>query len=199
MKCPRCQQENPPEANFCLKCGSPVDGAATGLRSYAELGREIDRRSQALTEAAEQQTATAEILRIISRSTTDVQPVFEAIADSAMHLFDAHGVAVVRYEGGLLSLAAARGGTPGSASAATERFRTVHRPIAGFPPEQTVLTKKVRQVLLNLLSNAIKFTPEGGRIDVRAVPIDGSVEVSVTDTGIGIAPEDQEAIFEEFK
>jgi signal transduction histidine kinase len=52
---------------------------------------------------------------------------------------------------------------------------------------------------LNLLSNAIKFTPEGGRIEVRAVPIDSSVEVSVTDTGVGIAPEDQEAIFEEFK
>jgi signal transduction histidine kinase len=49
------------------------------------------------------------------------------------------------------------------------------------------------------MSNAIKFTPEGGRIDVRAVPVDGSVEVSVTDTGVGIAPEDQEAIFEEFK
>jgi signal transduction histidine kinase len=59
--------------------------------------------------------------------------------------------------------------------------------------------RKFRQVILNLLSNAIKFTPEGGRIDVRAVPVDGSVEVSVTDTGIGIAPEDQGAIFEEFK
>ena len=49
------------------------------------------------------------------------------------------------------------------------------------------------------MSNAIKFTPEGGRIEVRAVPVDGSVEVSVTDTGVGIAPEDQEAVFEEFR
>jgi len=59
--------------------------------------------------------------------------------------------------------------------------------------------RKVRQVVLNLLSNAIKFTPEGGRIDVGAVPKDGSVEVSVTDTGIGIAPEDREKVFEEFR
>jgi signal transduction histidine kinase len=59
--------------------------------------------------------------------------------------------------------------------------------------------RKVRQVVLNLLSNAIKFTPEGGRIEVSAVPKDGSVEVSVSDTGVGIAPEDQEAVFEEFR
>jgi len=59
--------------------------------------------------------------------------------------------------------------------------------------------RKIRQVVLNLLSNAIKFTPEGGRIEVRAVSVDGSVEVSVSDTGVGIAPEDQEAIFEEFR
>ena len=57
----------------------------------------------------------------------------------------------------------------------------------------------VRQVVLNLLSNAVKFTPEGGRIDVGAVPKDGFVEVSVSDTGIGIAPEDQEKVFEEFR
>src|SRR5262245_50720040 len=59
--------------------------------------------------------------------------------------------------------------------------------------------RKVRQVVLNLLSNAIKFTPEGGRIEVGAVPKDGFVEVSVNDTGVGIAPEDQEAVFEEFR
>ncbi len=59
--------------------------------------------------------------------------------------------------------------------------------------------RKIRQVVLNLLSNALKFTPEGGRIDVAAVPKDGLVEVSVSDTGIGIAPEDQEAVFEEFR
>jgi len=59
--------------------------------------------------------------------------------------------------------------------------------------------RKVRQVVLNLLSNAIKFTPEGGRIEVGAVPKDGLVEISVTDTGIGIALEDQEKVFEEFR
>jgi signal transduction histidine kinase len=59
--------------------------------------------------------------------------------------------------------------------------------------------RKVRQVVLNLLSNAIKFTPEGGRIEVQATPKDGLVAVSVSDTGVGIAQEDQEAVFEEFR
>ena len=59
--------------------------------------------------------------------------------------------------------------------------------------------RKIRQVVLNLLSNAIKFTPEGGRIEVSAAPKNGFVEVSVSDTGIGIASEDQEKVFEEFR
>jgi signal transduction histidine kinase len=59
--------------------------------------------------------------------------------------------------------------------------------------------RKIRQVVLNLLSNVIKFTPEGGRIELGAVPKDGLVEVSVSDTGVGIAPEDQEKVFEEFR
>jgi two-component system, NtrC family, sensor kinase len=59
--------------------------------------------------------------------------------------------------------------------------------------------RKVKQVLLNLLSNALKFTPEGGRIYVGG-RLDGEMaEVSVADTGVGIAPADQEAVFEEFR
>ena len=54
-------------------------------------------------------------------------------------------------------------------------------------------------MLLNLLSNALKFTPEGGRIDIRAELQDGAAEISVRDTGVGIAAKDQEAIFEEFR
>jgi signal transduction histidine kinase len=59
--------------------------------------------------------------------------------------------------------------------------------------------RKIKQILLNLLSNAVKFTPEGGRIGIQARQADGSVEISVTDTGVGIAPEDQARIFEEFR
>ena len=59
--------------------------------------------------------------------------------------------------------------------------------------------RKIKQILLNLLSNAVKFTPEGGRIGIKARQVDGSVEISVSDTGIGIAPEDQPKIFEEFR
>ncbi|HKE42858.1 MAG TPA: HAMP domain-containing sensor histidine kinase [Casimicrobiaceae bacterium] len=59
--------------------------------------------------------------------------------------------------------------------------------------------RKVKQVLLNLLSNAIKFTPEGGCIEVRAALRDGMAEVSVSDTSVGIAPEDQYKVFEEFR
>ena len=59
--------------------------------------------------------------------------------------------------------------------------------------------RKVRQVLLNLLSNAVKFTPDGGRIHVRVALQHGEVAVAVTDTGVGIAPEDQAVVFEEFR
>jgi signal transduction histidine kinase len=59
--------------------------------------------------------------------------------------------------------------------------------------------RKVRQVLFNLLSNAVKFTPDGGAVSVTALLKEGEVVVSVGDTGIGIAPEDQDRIFEAFQ
>ena len=59
--------------------------------------------------------------------------------------------------------------------------------------------RKFKQIMLNLLSNALKFTSEGGQILVTAARQDADLVVSVSDTGVGIRPEDQEIIFEEFR
>ncbi|HYU21218.1 MAG TPA: response regulator [Chloroflexota bacterium] len=59
--------------------------------------------------------------------------------------------------------------------------------------------RKVKQVVFNLLSNAVKFTPDGGRVEVAASLVDGEVQVAVRDTGVGIAPDQQELVFEEFR
>jgi signal transduction histidine kinase len=59
--------------------------------------------------------------------------------------------------------------------------------------------RRLRQVIFNLLSNAVKFTPAGGSVVVASSRVDGEVQVSVSDSGPGIAPEDQERIFEEFQ
>src|SRR5437867_4215382 len=56
----------------------------------------------------------------------------------------------------------------------------------------------LKQIMYNLLSNAVKFTPEGGRIEVRAWAEGRHIVTSVADTGIGIAPEDRDRIFSEF-
>jgi two-component system sensor histidine kinase BarA len=58
---------------------------------------------------------------------------------------------------------------------------------------------KLKQILYNLLSNAIKFTPEGGRVTLRARAEGRFVVIEVQDTGIGIAEEDRETIFEKFR
>ncbi len=57
---------------------------------------------------------------------------------------------------------------------------------------------RFRQILLNLLSNAVKFTPDGGKVSVEAICRRRIVTLSVSDTGIGIPPEEQESIFDAF-
>jgi signal transduction histidine kinase/CheY-like chemotaxis protein len=59
--------------------------------------------------------------------------------------------------------------------------------------------RKVKQVVFNLLSNAVKFTPDGGRVEVRARRVGHRAEVAVADTGVGIDPADQGRIFQEFQ
>jgi GAF domain-containing protein len=109
------------------------------------LFTELQARNRDLTESLARQTATAEILQVISRSQTDVQPVFEAIADSAMQLLGAGGAAVGRYDGELVSMVAARGGLPGSGDVARERLQPPHPP--SFPPEQALITRTVQHVV----------------------------------------------------
>jgi len=59
--------------------------------------------------------------------------------------------------------------------------------------------RKVKQVVINLLSNAVKFTPEGGSVTLSARQTVDAVEVAVIDTGVGIAPNEQALVFEEFR
>lgn len=59
--------------------------------------------------------------------------------------------------------------------------------------------RKVKQILFNLLSNAVKFTPDGGQVGITATKAGEVMRIAVWDTGVGIAPENQERIFEEFQ
>ncbi len=66
-------------------------------------------------------------------------------------------------------------------------------------PDVRADERRLKQILLNLLSNAVKFTPDGGHVHVSCARRDAEVEIAVHDSGIGIAPEDQPKVFEEFR
>ena len=98
---------------------SPAKGgkATKTKRRIAPTSTRVKRRSisdpsKDLKEAREQQAATAEILKVISSSPSDVQPVFEAVAERTMSLLDAWSVLVTRFDGELLHFGAARGALP---------------------------------------------------------------------------------------
>jgi GAF domain-containing protein/CheY-like chemotaxis protein len=112
------------------------------------LFSELEARNRELTDALDRQTATAEILRAISQAQADVQPVFEAIADSGMRLLGAWAASVwaFREEDNLIRLAAARGGLPGSIELMEERG-VPHRPLEGSLSGRTVLTRTVQHIV----------------------------------------------------
>ena len=77
---------------------------------------------------------------------------------------------------------------------------TVHRRVRGKLPKLRSDRSKVKQIVLNLLSNALKFTP-AGKVTITANPNarENVVTIAVSDTGVGIAPEDQAKVFEDFR
>ena len=86
------------------------------------LFTELETRNHDLTEALEQQTATSEILRVISRSQTDVQPVFDTIAAAALKLCDASAATLVTYDGALIHMAAVANVNPEASEAIRKIF-----------------------------------------------------------------------------
>ena len=82
---------------------------------------------------------------------------------------------------------------------AVKKDINLHAESGALPEPFPMDGARIKQVLLNLVGNAVKFTPEGGRVWVRADSEDGVVRIEVGDTGPGIAAEDHERIFLEFQ
>src|SRR5262245_36631323 len=111
MPCPRCQHENSSQAKFCEECGTPCEATLASL-PYADLKAEVEGLRQTLTEALEQQTAMAEILRVISSAPTDLQAVLDAVAESAARLCKSSDAEIFRRESDRLAKVAHHGPIP---------------------------------------------------------------------------------------
>ena len=139
-----------------LRTGDEIEGlaqsfntmAASLKESYEGLEQKVEARTRELaeanrelTEALEQQTATGEILRVLSSSPTDVQPVFDAIAHEAVRLCGASYSVVARYDGQLLHLAAHEHVRPEGVEAVRRLFPT--RPNRATTTSRAILERAV--------------------------------------------------------
>ena len=129
-----------------------------GAPTKAEMAARIEELHRALDEATaesaslqaelaaatERQVATSEILKAISAAPADVQPIFDVIADSALRLLGAWAATVWRYEDGLIWVAVARGGLPGSAEKLQQQRGIPGPLVEGSPSGRTVLTRAVQ-------------------------------------------------------
>src|SRR5438132_8989962 len=120
-----------------------ADQAAIAIEN-ARLLTELQTKNADLTEALEQQTATSEILRVIASSPTDVQPVFDAIAEAALRLCGAASSIVTTFDGELTHLSAQADISPEG----NDAFRGVYprRPSRGSASGRAILTRAIVQI-----------------------------------------------------
>ena len=170
MMCRRCRQSAPPGASFCPKCGASLVSPARGRRragakpTFAEqpaivsekdrLAEELASKSRALTEALEQQTATAEILQAISTSTRDAQPVFQTITEAAVRLSGALFGSVYRFDGELIHMVAHHNYPPAALEFSRRMFPT--------PPTRQVFTGRA------ILERGVVHVPDVAKDPERA-------------------------------
>jgi two-component system, NtrC family, sensor kinase len=142
--------------------------AIENVRLFTELGA----RNRDLTETLEQQTATSEILRVISSSPTDVQPVCDIIAANTLKLCDAHVNAVTLYDGELLHLVALANVNPEGAEALRQAYP--RRADWGHGGGRAVSTRAVVQIPDVLTDRVYELKSEqqaAGYRSVLAVPM----------------------------
>jgi hypothetical protein len=122
MKCPRCQHENRSQARFCEDCAGPLKGVNPVTQSHSDdLKAEVENLRQALTESLEEQTATSEVLKVISRSTFHLQPVLSTVVKNAARVCGATDSHICLFEVDRLRIVASHGEhRPSSVSVGTE-------------------------------------------------------------------------------
>ena len=151
------------------------------------LFTELEARNRDLTETLEQQTATGEILRVISSSPTDTQPVFDTIAANALRLCGATWSAVIRFDGEMLHLVSHHNvGDPGRMEALRQAFP--RRPREGGVNDRAILTGAVAHVP-DVQDPGYKFgelAQATGYRSILAVPMlrDGQPVGAITVTGV---------------
>jgi GAF domain-containing protein len=167
------------------------------------LFKELEERNKALSEALEQQTATSEILRVISQSQSDVQPVFDTIAANAAHLCAAVQGSVYTFDGDLIELAAACGLTPEALEAVKQNFPMP--PSHGGATARAILTRSIVHIpdvtedAEYRLQTLARHAPYRRVVSVPMVREDSPIG-AVTVTGIepGMFSESQIAMLETF-
>src|SRR5437899_4988658 len=152
-----------------------ADQAAIAIENERLLS-ELQTKNANLTEALEQQTATAEILRVISSSPTEVQPVFDTIAHNARRLCEAGSAQVVRYDGELMHLQSLDNTAPGQADARRSVFPMT--PHMGSASGRTILTGRPVHIpdVRGDRDYSVRAVTGAGLASVLAVPMlrDGS-------------------------